>query len=609
MSDTRRKPYTTNQESWKTILDKNLKIPMNQRRYEWEEEHIIRFLKDIFNIFEEGMYVEKMGSIINLKYEKENYIFDGQQRILTTILILKVIGCLSPKLKDEVIKLLSVNTNIRSLTPEQKIIKDKFDLMIMPKIFCINPDDMEGLAKILNNKVKSWVEYLSNIDELESLDEDENYICNKCDHKISRKSDFIRHITKKHDYVAEKKITNLYDAFIEIYNYFTLKKYDDEEKLIKDEEKLIKLYEFIVYNIDVQFYDCNDSEYVSRIFDWENNRGKTVETLDIIKNPILVKIADDKKVEVYELWEKLKHKTNKIYKNNFGQKIFDIAIQLYNKKINRNTKKEDLFKHIIDSDDTYKEINKFFKIVEKLFEIMKEITENKYGRLINNTPRVCLNWEAYMWCFLPIFYTIGNIDKKLIKLMTKWYFRRIGKKLRGFNTLCYSNEFIKITNNVLKDKHYKYYLDFEKCLKKNKEEFLEQDKYVENIRNMNYKSTNATHLLLFLETCINTNSHIVPLDYTLEHVFPQKNKTNLVDQSLMDNIGNLTLLEGKSSECGHKGNSSLGAKPYEDKKNSYKESNCKTTRNIVENFENFTEDNIIERNKNMADLLNKHTNY
>ena len=95
----RLKPYTTNQESWNTILHKNLRIPMNQREYSWELTEITKFLEDIFKIYEEDKYVEKMGSIINLNYNNGNDIYDGQQRILTTILILTVIGYLSPKLK------------------------------------------------------------------------------------------------------------------------------------------------------------------------------------------------------------------------------------------------------------------------------------------------------------------------------------------------------------------------------------------------------------------------------------------------------------------------------------------------------------------------------
>ena len=70
----REKPYTTNQESWSTILGRPLMIPMNQREFSWGEEEITKFLDDIFNIFEEGKYVEKMGSIISLNYNNRNEI-------------------------------------------------------------------------------------------------------------------------------------------------------------------------------------------------------------------------------------------------------------------------------------------------------------------------------------------------------------------------------------------------------------------------------------------------------------------------------------------------------------------------------------------------------
>jgi uncharacterized protein with ParB-like and HNH nuclease domain len=149
------KPYTTNQESWNTILQKKLRIPMNQREYSWEEAEINKFLDDIFEIYEEDKYVEKMGSIINLNYNIGNDIYDGQQRILTTILILNVIGCLSPKLKGKINQLLTVDTEIDNLTHEQEKLKEKCNVCIIPKIYCINPFDMEGLVNIFNNKIKS----------------------------------------------------------------------------------------------------------------------------------------------------------------------------------------------------------------------------------------------------------------------------------------------------------------------------------------------------------------------------------------------------------------------------------------------------------------------
>ena len=153
----RDKPYTTNQVTWDTILQKNLRIPMNQREYSWESQEIQKFLDDIFKIYEEEQYVEKMGSIINLNYNNENDIYDGQQRILTTILILNVIGCLSQKLKNKINQLLTVDTDLDKLTPEQEKIKNERKVSIIPKIYCINPFDMEGLVNIFNGKVKSWM--------------------------------------------------------------------------------------------------------------------------------------------------------------------------------------------------------------------------------------------------------------------------------------------------------------------------------------------------------------------------------------------------------------------------------------------------------------------
>ena len=116
------KPYTSNQQSWLSILQKPLKIPMNQREYSWETTEISKFLDDIFKIYEEDKYVEKMGSIINLNYNNDNDIYDGQQRILTTILILNVIGCLSSNssLKNKINELLTINTELDDLTQEQE---------------------------------------------------------------------------------------------------------------------------------------------------------------------------------------------------------------------------------------------------------------------------------------------------------------------------------------------------------------------------------------------------------------------------------------------------------------------------------------------------------
>lgn len=600
----RNKPYNTNQVSWVTILRKNLCIPMSQRTYSWKTEEVTKFIDDIITIFEEGEYVEKMGSIIIFKHSDNNIerndIYDGQQRLLTTVLILIVLGWSNPKLKEAIDGLLTIDTELDDLTPQQTEIKEKYNVEKLPKIYCVDTDDMKALIHIFNNDNITWSNFIGNLESFREYEDCEEYICSECENSIISKKKFINHIIKSHNYSQPDGSSELYNALNEIDLYISTKQYDNKT--------LISLRNFILNNIDIQHFECDDPEYVARIFDWENNRGMKVEFLDIIKNTLLIKISPDKRQIVYNKWEELKRKVNKIY-TNFGVKLFNLAIQLYNNHIVRKPNPVKLFKSIINN-DTYKELNKFFKIVEKLFQIMDKISDDRFGRLVNNTSSNCLTWDAYMFCLLPIFYKTNNIDKKLIKLMTKWYFRNLQFKNRSFNNISYSDEFIKITNLVLENKDYDYYKDIKDCLVKNKHESIIKQNYIRSMKTMEFKKTkNATLLLLFLETCSNTDLHITPLDLTLEHIYPRNDKEKLTNHTLINNIGNLTLLEGKNSDNHHKGNSSLGKKVYDEKKISYEGSCSKITREIPLNFDCFTEETIIERNNKIVESLNRYTNY
>jgi len=602
MSD-RKKPYTTNQQTWHNILQKPLQIPMNQREYSWGPDEINKFIDDIISIFEEGEYVEKMGSIINLSHDNKNFIYDGQQRILTIILTLHSLGCISTKLEPKIKILLSVD-DLDVLTPHQTKLKDEEHVEIIPKITCINPHDMKALTDIFNNKVKSYLDYVDNLTDLNELDDDIPYTCKICKTVIAKRKNFMTHIAN-HDYKSSPVNSKLYPAFIHIYNKLVIKQFGSLEQ----QQRIIDLFRFILDDIDIQFYECTDPNYVSKIFDWENNRGRQVESFDLIKNPLIVQIEDDKKMEVYEKWETLKHKKNPIYKN-FGQRIFDVAIQLYNGKISRKLDKETAFKPIIYNKNTYTELNKFFTIVEELFDIMDQITKDKFGRIVNNIPRICFNWEAYMWCLLPIAHIIKKIDHKLIHLLSNCYFRNQGFKIQTFTKLPYAEAFILITNKLLSDNTIDYYKEIKTCLDNNiRPEISSAEEYIRGLSNLTFSATNATHLLLFLETCENTDECVVPLTYSLEHICPQKDKQTFNNKDLINNLGNLTLFEKKNSINGHKGNSSLGCKPYTKKVSAYKGSGAKITRYIADKYSQFTEQAIIERSKHLAELLNTYTQY
>jgi len=603
----RTKPYTTNQQTWRNILSKSFSIPMSQRKFEWTSTEIKPVLDDIIKIYEEGKYVEKMGSIINLSYDNNNSIYDGQQRTLTIVQILYCLGSLVPtKLRQKAIQLLALD-DLDTLTSEQKKIKKEMNVTTIPKIFCVNPDDRKAIVELYNDKIELYTNYIDNFNNIynnDIIDDDEcikcsKYICKQCKTEVKTKSNFIRHIQNQHGYKQLDTNSNIYNSFEYISIYL--------QKLNYTDDKIIGLWKFILDDIDIQFYDCNDPEYVSSIFDWENNRGKNVEKLDIIKNHILINIPDDKKLEVYEKWEIIKSIKNNIY-DNFGEKLLDIGIQVYNNVVERTPNKEKLFKKIVNAENTYLKLQELFNIIDEFNIIYSHITNDKDGRLITNVKYVSLNWEAYMWCLLPIFYIRKSIDSELIKLFTKWHFRNVGFKTRTFNNLCYSNGFIAITNKYLQNSSYDYMKDIKQLLITNSDILISNENYINNFQSLQFKSTNILHLLLFLETRINTDIHNVPLNYTLEHIYPQKNKDSLIEVSV-DNIGNITLLEGKNSENGHKGNSSIGAKDFDIKLKTYKGSNSKLTRQICEKYTKFDETDIISRNKEIAILLNNYTNY
>ena len=84
-----------------------------------------------------------------------------------------------------------------------------------------------------------------------------------------------------------------------------------------------------------------------------------------------------------------------------------------------------------------------------------------------------------------------------------------------------------------------------------------------------------------------------------------------IEDTLIYNIGNFTLLEGKNSKNSNKGNFSLSDKSYSEKINTYKTSNSLLTRELAKKYNkpDFTIQDIKKRAKCLANLLNKFTKY
>lgn len=636
----RTRPYQQQECNIETYLKKNLVIPMNQREYSWTKKEIMPVLRDIKELFENTKYKELMGSIIvylnRINDITINEIYDGQQRTISLILILTNIGEISndKRLYDKIIELLTVDPLTDKLHELQMKIKNSekykdVDIKI-PKIFCINPYDNDAIVSILNKKIFNYWNYVTNKDEfvnLEDTNENDNkvisedgedgeeednhikYICSECGTSISRLKDFLRHLKNIHDLYEKNeyiKKSNIYQTYLDVYKEILNFNYTFE--------KLVGLYKFIKEDIEIQLYEANDSSYVSRIFEWQNNRGNDVQKLDLVKNIILSQLDDNKKIEIFNLWEDIKHMEHKIT-SCYGQKLLDTSIQIYNKKFAR-TIDDSFYKKIIENGihqgDIYKEIMNFITLTKKINDIVNKIDLHRFGRLVTNSK--CLTWEIYCWCMLPIFYKKNAIDDKLIKLIVMYYFRNKIFDRASFNGLRVSTELIDTCTDIYSSSiNIDYYTRLKNHFSKIGNIDIQKESMLAKLNKLFFKNTKFAMLLLaFIETCETPDSHIVSLEYTLEHIYPQKNKDALSNKDLLNYIGNLTLLEKKNSQNGHKGNSSIGCNDFHMKKhNSYNGSSSKLTRDICKDFpkDRFEEADITKRTKQLADKIEKYTNY
>lgn len=75
-------------------------IPIYQRNYAWEEDEITALIKDVYDSFQNAKETYYIGTLVTYKRGDSVYeVIDGQQRLTTIYIILKVLG-----IKDEIIK-------------------------------------------------------------------------------------------------------------------------------------------------------------------------------------------------------------------------------------------------------------------------------------------------------------------------------------------------------------------------------------------------------------------------------------------------------------------------------------------------------------------------
>jgi len=220
--------------------DKIFKIPDYQRGYSWEEEQLEDFWRDLRNLNDTRVHYTGM---LTVEHKRENdyyHIVDGQQRLTTVIILLKVILDKfedTDWIGDENTGALKSELSNRYLF--KKVGKEGQTVRVVFGYEKDNPSDIFFRTKIL---------------ELKSSD----YLSTSTDTLYTKNLNFAK------EYFLKK---------IEKLNKSSL------ERLVK---KITKQLKFNFYEID------NDDDLdVSIIFETMNNRGKQLTTLELLKNRLL----------------------------------------------------------------------------------------------------------------------------------------------------------------------------------------------------------------------------------------------------------------------------------------------------------------------------------
>lgn len=315
-----------NQEGNSIILNHNSKyiIPIFQRPYAWTEEQIGKFISDIFTSFwgnnnnseEEPLFIGTMQ--LSAKNEKNEYeIIDGQQRLSTFLIFIKVLKDQFPQCKElETIKFDWLTTNVNN-GKQQTYLENLINHNLQFKDEnTLNPylKNAYLISEYIQEQINNHEDEISISFDIEKFSR--HLLSNIFFVVIETKAGLSKTLQIFNSINTTGLDLNGGDIFkIRIYEYLKDKKgYDDKifneistlyQKIDENNSKLkqnvtditgiLGIYQYILiaqYNLPVALYNYNTDTFYQRLFDtifnihqWEHFKNN-VSNIDLSLNEI-----------------------------------------------------------------------------------------------------------------------------------------------------------------------------------------------------------------------------------------------------------------------------------------------------------------------------------
>lgn len=303
-------------------IEEQYVIPAYQRPYSWEQSHCLQLFNDLMNSFKNGddYFIGNIIIARNTSNDEQLEVVDGQQRLITLLIMLKV---------------------LTFLYPELKILND-----------LLYKEDWEGNSNI--PRIRSDVFELNDNIDLE-------FILNFNESNISY---FNSNIENRNEKVYARIIRNT----LMFYDWFII--YQSRNDDLKD---FISFFLKQVYLLPIElegktYEEANEKALL--IFETINNRGMNLEDADIFKSRLYNQAKkQNKKDEFIESWVDFK-----TFANNLDLSVDDVFRFYYHIIRGRDgitspeVKLRDFFSNSLSSPiehlDTFEVMDELFRIIE-----------------------------------------------------------------------------------------------------------------------------------------------------------------------------------------------------------------------------------------------------
>ena len=549
-----------------------LYIPEYQRGYSWEETQLDDFWIDLVQIYEENTRDEHfLGQVVIHKNKEDGkrYIIDGQQRISTAIILLDI---LRTKFKE-----IANSKNNNDANDDAEDINTRY-------IGRVSETKKEQYLSMGGVDKEFFIKYIQARGPI-------NYNDKKFEKKRLKPSNY-------NIFYASKFFEDKISKFI-------------TKKAPNEYIELNNLYQCLINQFILMTVETDDINEAYIIFESLNARGKALETADLLKNHILRKAHNDLS-SATETWNTIIDNLDNIDPTKF--------IRYYWNSTKKFTREKDLFKSLRKDISSQSDVNALLSNLRSLSKVCAAILhpdDNKEFDLTELNERLIEMQKLDASSYIPIIFALRlqNYSEEDINEVLKAIETLIVRNfvVSGLVANKYELEFAQIAKSI-SDKTWPPNSDSASSKIPTKDDILKKlyslmvsdEEFINNFRIFNSKKNAVIRYLLRKINNFDINETKIVDDSNrvhVEHILPKKINDEWINfndedhETYLWRLGNLTLL-------GQEYNNRAKNKGFDKKKEIYKKSEIKMTRDLV-SIDDWTTFTIIKRQEEFAEIALK----